>query len=154
MHGKSNVAKMTDGLTIADTVSTGLGRKFAKLLPSLTIQTQTPMASPFGLSTFPGDKGAASTVQRASLDLRCACEKTLAAFQSIARRMGPGRISEEFGEDIWEKNVPRASASGLPAMPAAQGGLCPAAPHKNDPRRRAEPHELLGRTKTEAPAAG
>ena len=83
MHGKSNIAKMTDGLTIADTISTGLGRKFAKLLPqALTIQTQIPMASPFG-RTFPGDKGAAAGAQRVSLDLRCTCPTTLAIFQEI-----------------------------------------------------------------------
>ena len=71
----------TDGLMIADTVSTGLGRKFARLQPGpLTLSTQSPMVAPFGLSTFPGDKG---PVNRASLDLRCTDAATLAVFEEL-----------------------------------------------------------------------
>jgi len=95
-------AKMTtDGLMIADTVSTGLGRKFARLQPGpLTLSTQTPMVAPFGLSTFPGDKG---PVTRASLDLRCTDAAALKMFEDLDA-WAPKELAEN-SERIFGKRM-------------------------------------------------
>ena len=122
MQNKEMTAKMTEGLFIADTVSTGLGRKFAKLLPEpLTIQTQTPMASPFGLSTFPGDKGSAMSAQRVSLDLRCTDPATLAIFQEIDE-WAPGEFAKHSERIFGKKmSLEQVQASSRPCLRCKQG---------------------------------
>jgi len=87
-----------EGIMLADVVSTGLGRKFSKVVPNLHIQSTVPMASPFGASAFPG-----ASAQRLSLDLRCADPKVRSLFERLDA-WAPGELAEN-SERIFGKKM-------------------------------------------------
>jgi len=114
----STAAKMTD-IQICDTVTSALGRKFAKLLPPLTVHTRTPMISPFGLSLFPGEK--AASVQRASLDLRCTDPEVLEIFQKLDA-WAPGEIAKHSERIMGKKmTLEQCQAAYRPCLRCKEG---------------------------------